>query len=102
MKMILSEIKIGWKKDFRLVLMLLSLSLVGIFCVGTACHLLFATEHQTEKYREVYEEVQFFSIQDSLLSKAPEEVNTVENTPKFRKFLDLILESEYFEYSYDV
>ncbi|MCI8694002.1 MAG: ABC transporter permease [Lachnospiraceae bacterium] len=98
MKMILSEIKIGWKRDFRLVLMLLGLSIVGIFCVGTACHLLFATEYQTEKYGEVYEEIQFYSIRDSLLSKAPGEVNTEENTPKFRKFLNLILESEYFEY----
>lgn len=98
MKMVLSELKIGWKRDFRLVFMLLGLSIVGIFCVGTACHLLLATEHQAEKYREVYEEVQFYSIQDSLLSYAPEEVNTVENTPKFRKFLDLLLQSEYFEY----
>ena len=44
MKWILDEIKIGWKRDFRLVLMLLGLSIVGIFCVGTACHLLLETK----------------------------------------------------------
>ena len=98
MQIVLNEIMIGWKRDFQLVLMLLGLSIVGIFCVGTACHLLFATERQTEKYREVYEEVQLYSIEDKLLSYASEEVETESNTPKFRKFLNMLLESEYFEY----
>lgn len=98
MRLILSEIIIGWKRDFRLVLALLGLSTVGIFCVGTGCHLLFETERQTAAYREIYQDVQFYSIQDNLLSEAPMEVESVENTPKFRKFLNLLLESEYFEY----
>lgn len=98
MRLILSEIIIGWKRDCRLVLMLLGLSVVGIFCVGTACRLLSETERQTAAYREVYQDVQLYSIQDNLLSNAPTEVQNEENTPKFRKFLDLLMESEYFEY----
>ena len=98
MKLILGEIIIGWKRDFRLVLMLLGLSITGIFCAGTACHLLFETERQTTEYKEVYEDVHFYTICDNLLSNALEEVETVENTPRFRNFLNLLLESEYFEY----
>lgn len=98
MRLILSEIIIGWKRDFRLVLMLLGLSIVGISCVGTACRLLSETERQTAAYREVYQDVQFYSIQDNLLSNAPTEVQNEENTPKFREFLSLLMESEYFEY----
>lgn len=98
MRLILSEIMIGWKRDFRLVFMLLGLSMVGIFCVGTAFHLLSETGRQTEAYREVYQDVQFYSIQDNLLSGSPVEVQTKDNAPKFREYLNLLMESEYFEY----
>ena len=96
--MILSEIVIGWKRDFRLVLMLLGLSMAGIFCVGTACYLLSETGRQTEAYREVYQDVQLYSIQDNLITEADNTLKTAENTPKFRKYLNLLTESEYFDY----
>lgn len=98
MRLILSEIIIGWKRDLRLILMLLGLSIIGIFCVGTACRLLSETERQTAAYREVYQDVQFYSIQDNLLSYEPTEVQNEESIPKFREFLSLLMESEYFEY----
>ncbi len=98
MRLTVSEILIGWKRDFRLILMLLGLSMAGIFCVGTACHLLSGTERQTEAYREVFEDVQLYYIHDNILMEAPIEVQTEENTPKFRKYLNLLLESEYFDF----
>jgi len=98
MILILNEIIRGWKRDLWLVLMLLGLSMAGIFCVGTACYLLTETERQTEAYREIYQDVQFYSIQDNLLTEAPIEVQKEENTPKFRKYLKLLSESQYFEY----
>lgn len=98
MRFILSEIIIGWRRDFRLVLMLLGLSTAGIFCVGTACRLLAETGLQAEAYREVYQNARLYSIQDKLLTEAPIEVQARENTPKFRKYLSLLSESEYFEY----
>ena len=94
----LSEIVIGWKRDFRLVFMLLGLSIAGIFCVGTACYLLSETGRQTEAYKEVYQDVQLYSIQDNLLAEADNALKTAENTPKFRKYLNLLTESEYFDY----
>lgn len=97
MKWILDEIKIGWKRDFRLVLMLLGLSIVGIFCVGTACHLLLETKEQTEEYKEVYEDIQFYTILDNFVGEADAELSE-QNVGKFRKFLELLSGSSYFEY----
>lgn len=97
MKWILDEITIGWKRDFRLVLMLLGLSIVGIFCTGTACHLLLETKEQTEEYKEVYEDIQFYTILDNFVGKADAELSD-RNVGRFRKFLELLSGSGYFEY----
>lgn len=97
MRWILDEITIGWKRDFRFVFLLLGLSIVGIFCTGAACHLLLETKEQTEEYKEVYEDIQFYTILDNFVGEADAELSE-QNVVKFRKFLELLSGSSYFEY----
>lgn len=54
MRLMLSEIVLGWKRDLQLVLMFLGLAIVGILCVETTCHLLSEMGHQTAVYKELY------------------------------------------------
>ena len=97
MKWILDEITIGWKRDFWFVFLLLGLSIAGIFCIGTAWHLLLETEEQTEEYKEVYEDTQFYTIVDNFVGEADAELSE-QNVGRFHKFLELLSGSNYFEY----
>lgn len=98
MEFILGELLLGWKKDVKLVFLLFALCVAGIFCIGTAGHLLHETDVQVGEYKEIYEDVQFYSILDHFVGDAAAELDKQENSVKFRKFLDLMSESEYFEY----
>lgn len=98
MGFLFGEIFMGWKKDKKVFFLLLGLSAVGIISIGIAFYLFHDTEHQVREYKEVYEDVQFYSIADNFAGAGPEELNAEENTEKFRKFLELLSKSPYFTY----
>lgn len=98
MGFLFGEIFMGWKRDKKVFFLLLGLSAAGIFSMGIAFYLFHDTEHQVREYKEVYEDVQFYSIADNFAGAGPEELEAEENTEKFRKFLELLTESPYFTY----
>lgn len=98
MKFIMYEMFLNIKRELKIFLLLVSLSSVGIFCIYAANDLLRKTDHQVEKYKEVYEDIQFYTITDNFIDEGDQELRIPENTVKFKKFLTLLQESEYFEY----
>ncbi len=80
MGFLFGEIFMGWKRDKKVFLMLLGLSAAGIFSMGIAFYLFHDTEHQVREYKEVYENVQFYSIADNFAGVGPEELEAEKNT----------------------
>ena len=98
MKFIIHEMFLNIKKELKIFLLLVGLSAVGIFCIFVADDLLGQTNQQVEKYKDVYEDIQFYSIENNFMGEGDQELKIPENTIKFKKFLTLLQESEYFEY----
>lgn len=92
------ELLFGWKRDAKNIVILIVLSAMGMFCIGIACRLLIQTEKQVKKYKEIYEDVQFCSILDNFVGDLEDVLEIPENKIKFNKFLNLLTDSEYFDY----
>ncbi len=92
------EIFSGWKRDKKSAAVLILLSLTGIVCIGLTIALSLQTSFQAKKYREIYEDVRYFSILDNFVGEHGWETEGAEATARLQKFLDLLNGSEYFDY----
>lgn len=98
MNFIISEIKNRIRKECKIALLLVFLSAIGIFCISVAVKLLQQTDEQKNRFLEVFEEVQFYSIADNFVGDMDYVDSDTEYTASFRLFYELLRNSEYFVY----
>ncbi|MCD7835724.1 MAG: hypothetical protein LUG83_03550 [Lachnospiraceae bacterium] len=97
-KFILSEIYLGWKHDIKSCFLLIILSTMGFASCGIAFSLTNQTKAQVTEYKEIYEDIQFYTILDNFNNNSIVNLDDKNNTNKFKTFLNLLTESEFFEY----
>lgn len=95
---VIEEMIYGWKRNIKTILILILLSLIGIVCIGMAITLSMQTDAQVQKYKEIYEDVQYFSIKDNFLGDREVEITNPDGNKKLNTFLNLLNSSEYFDY----
>ena len=93
-----SEIINRIKNEHRIFLLLPFLSVIGIFCVAVSTRLLIQTTDQKNRFSEIYEENQFYTIMDNLVGDKDYMHTDPEMIPVFKRFYDLLKNSESFEY----
>lgn len=98
MRFILYETVLGIKREIKIFVLLAILSAVGIFCIFAANNFVYKTQQQVKNYKEIYEDIQFYNIVNNFVGEQEQELKAPESTAKFRKFVALLQESEYFEY----
>jgi hypothetical protein len=97
-RFVMDEIFIGWKKDKRLTCAIFLVSIIAVFCMGICCILWLGTNYDVSDYKEVYEDMQFYTIADRFTGDAEWELLDPQSQPKFRIFIQLLQESPYFDY----
>ncbi len=94
----IEEYRYNFKKNIKSIIILFLLSLVGIVCMGMAITLLLQTNGQVQKYRETFEEKQYYTISDNFVGDNESDLTGEESLASLKAFLNLIRSSEYFDY----
>jgi len=95
---ILKEIFMGWKNNLKSNTFMLLLCIIGITGIGAAITLNSKVDEQADKFKEKYEDVQFYTISDNFLGDKAIEISDINNKGKFAEFLNLLNSSDYFDY----
>lgn len=98
MSFITSELLYDWKRDKKTIVVLMLLSMIGIYCVSIANYLLSHSKEQLKEYNEVYEDVQFYTLLDNFIGEKSFVLDDVQSANKMKAFMISLQNSEYFEY----
>lgn len=86
------------KNNLKNTILFFIISLIGIGCMGVALILILDTSNQVKRYQEIYEEKHFYSILDDFVGENEFEMQGKDSLVKLRKFLNLLQNSDYFDY----
>lgn len=97
-KFIWDEIVFSRRRDIKSLLLLIVLATIGFICLGMSFFLMNQTESQLTEYKEIYEDTQYYTILDNFSVDSAVNLDDKSNTDKFKIFLNLLMDSKYFEY----
>ncbi|MBQ7926122.1 MAG: ABC transporter permease [Lachnospiraceae bacterium] len=94
----IEEYRYNFKINFKSIIITFFLSITGIVCMGLAITLLLQTSDEVEKYKETFEEKQYYTIMDNFVGDNESELTGEESLICLKEFSDLVRNSEYFDY----
>lgn len=98
MNFILSEFMYEWKRDKKTIIVIMLISVIGMYCISIANHLLMQSRGELKEYNEVYENVQYYTLLDNFVGEKASVLEDQKSTDKMSHFLKLLQNSEFFDY----